>query len=201
MTLVQNQVQTTGTRSRSRVTRHNTAAFIFETRCVLSAPHQSSVKPSALAFRNEGSFLRSALRTPVATVRSDASSSTRFGCDTVQTHTRAFTEEAPLASPSGTPSDFASERSDFEEILLPVPPVWRGVADDPSLHNPLERQERLGTGWLGAVLEWEGVIVSEFASAHSEAWLQLAEEEGKAPPLAFLLKRAAGMKSEQVRVK
>jgi hypothetical protein len=76
--------------------------------------------------------------------------------------------------------------------------VWRGVADDASIHNPLERLNRLGCGWMGAVFEWEGVLVGDFPKEHRDAWLTLAEEEGKPPPLAFALKRADGMKSEQV---
>lgn len=76
--------------------------------------------------------------------------------------------------------------------------VWRGVADDASIHNPLERLNRLGCGWMGAVFEWEGVLVGDFPNEHRDAWLALAEEEGKPPPLAFALKRADGMKSEQV---
>jgi HAD superfamily hydrolase (TIGR01509 family) len=51
---------------------------------------------------------------------------------------------------------------------------------------------------MGMVFEWEGVLVGDFSNDHQEAWLQLAEEEGKSPPLAFNLKRAEGMKSEQV---
>ena len=35
-----------------------------------------------------------------------------------------------------------------EEALKALPPL-ENVADDPSLHNPLARLERLGTGWFG----------------------------------------------------
>jgi|APGre2960657423_1045063.scaffolds.fasta_scaffold92868_2 hypothetical protein len=31
-----------------------------------------------------------------------------------------------------------------------------------------ERLERLGTGWMGAVFEWEGVVVEERGGAHRE---------------------------------
>jgi hypothetical protein len=78
--------------------------------------------------------------------------------------------------------------------------VWRGVADDASIHNPLERLNRLGCGWMGAVFEWEGVLVEAFPEEHRQAWLALAEEEAKPAPLAFALKRADGMKSEQVNI-
>ena len=33
--------------------------------------------------------------------------------------------------------------------LKPLPKNVENVADDPSLHNPLARLERLGTGWFG----------------------------------------------------
>ncbi|XP_054822851.1 5-amino-6-(5-phospho-D-ribitylamino)uracil phosphatase, chloroplastic [Prosopis cineraria] len=75
------------------------------------------------------------------------------------------------------------------------PPVNR--ADNPSLHNPLLRQERMGCGWLGAIFEWEGVLVEDNPDLEKQAWLALSEEEGKSPPPAFILKRIEGMKNEQ----
>eukprot|EP00976_Prorocentrum_cordatum_P001732 34939-Prorocentrum_minimum.AAC.2 len=92
----------------------------------------------------------------------------------------------------------SSDSFDSQDGLKQYPGVFRGVADDPSIHNPLDRQNRLGCGWLGALLEWEGVVVGDYSAEHKEAWLALAEEEGKSPPLAFVLKKAEGMKSEQV---
>ncbi len=41
---------------------------------------------------------------------------------------------------------------------LPLPRAVEGAVDDPRLHNPLQRQERLGTGWMGAILEYEGIV-------------------------------------------
>ncbi|KAK9103612.1 hypothetical protein Sjap_020866 [Stephania japonica] len=70
-------------------------------------------------------------------------------------------------------------------------------ADNPSLHNPLLRQERMGCGWLGAIFEWEGVIVEDNPDLDKQAWLTLSQEEGKSPPPAFLLRRIEGMKNEQ----
>lgn len=80
----------------------------------------------------------------------------------------------------------------------PAAPSWppRNRADDPSLHNPLLRLERMGCGWLGVIFEWEGVIVEDDTQIEKQAWLTLAQEEGKSPPLAFMLKRVAGMKTE-----
>ena len=79
-----------------------------------------------------------------------------------------------------------------------APPSWppRNRADDPGLHNPLQRLERMGCGWLGVIFEWEGVIVEDDTQLEKQAWLTLAEEEGKSPPMAFVLKRVEGMKSE-----
>lgn len=69
--------------------------------------------------------------------------------------------------------------------------------DNPSLHNPLLRQERMGCGWLGAILEWEGVIIEHNPELEKQAWLALSQEEGKSPPPTFLLRRIEGMKNEQ----
>ena len=49
-------------------------------------------------------------------------------------------------------------------------------------------------------MEYEGVVVEETAEVHRQAWLQLAQEEGKPAPLQWALKRADGMKAEQVRM-
>lgn len=75
------------------------------------------------------------------------------------------------------------------------PPVNK--ADNPRLHNPLLRQKMMGCGWLGVIFEWEGVIVEDDPKLERKAWLQLSQEEGKSPPLAFVLKRIEGMKNEQ----
>ncbi|KAE8673116.1 RING/FYVE/PHD zinc finger superfamily protein [Hibiscus syriacus] len=79
------------------------------------------------------------------------------------------------------------------------PALWppENRADNPSLHNPLLRQERMGCGWLGALFEWDGVIIEDSHQLEKQAWLALAEEEGKSPPPAFILRRIEGMKSEQ----
>lgn len=70
-------------------------------------------------------------------------------------------------------------------------------ADNPKLHNPLLRQERMGCGWLGVIFEWEGVLAEDDPNLEKRAWLVLAQEEGKSPPPAFVLKRIEGMKNEQ----
>ncbi|KAJ9173608.1 hypothetical protein P3X46_016725 [Hevea brasiliensis] len=79
------------------------------------------------------------------------------------------------------------------------PGLWppENRADNPSLHNPLLRQERMGCGWLGAIFEWEGVIIEDNPDLEKQAWLALSQEEGKSPPPAFILRRIEGMKNEQ----
>lgn len=79
------------------------------------------------------------------------------------------------------------------------PGLWppENKADNPSLHNPLLRQERMGCGWLGAIFEWEGVIIEDNPDTERQAWLALSQEEGKPPPPAFILRRIEGMKNEQ----
>lgn len=77
-----------------------------------------------------------------------------------------------------------------------IPSLPPNRADDPSLGNPLQRFEHMGCGWLGVIMEWEGVIVEDDPYIESRAWLALAEEEGKRPPATFILKRVEGMKNE-----
>ncbi|XP_042039272.1 5-amino-6-(5-phospho-D-ribitylamino)uracil phosphatase, chloroplastic-like [Salvia splendens] len=79
------------------------------------------------------------------------------------------------------------------------PGLWppENKADNPALKNPLLRQERMGCGWLGAIFEWEGVLVEDNPDLEKQAWLTLAQEEGKSPPPAFMLRRIEGMKNEQ----
>lgn len=87
----------------------------------------------------------------------------------------------------------------IEDDVDRKPGLWppKNRADNPALHNPLLRQERMGCGWLGAIFEWEGVIIEENPEIENQAWLTLAEEEGKSPPPAFILRRVEGMKNEQ----
>ncbi|OAY76574.1 Uncharacterized protein ACMD2_10720 [Ananas comosus] len=93
------------------------------------------------------------------------------------------------------PIDTASSSSSSSPPTRLWPPPNR--ADNPSLHNPLLRHERMGCGWLGVIFEWEGVVVEDDPESAKQAWLLLAEEEGKSPPPAFVLKRIEGMKNEQ----
>ena len=49
-------------------------------------------------------------------------------------------------------------------------------------------------------MEWEGVVVADVADLHRQAWVRLATDEGKPVPLHFTLKRADGMKNDQVQL-
>ncbi|KAM1079971.1 hypothetical protein ACFX2I_014595 [Malus domestica] len=81
----------------------------------------------------------------------------------------------------------------------PKPGLWppENRAYNPSLHNPLLRQERIGSGWLVVIFEWEGVLIEDNTDLEKQAWLVLSREEGKSPPSAFMLRRIEGMKNEQ----
>lgn len=82
--------------------------------------------------------------------------------------------------------------------MKPLPRNVESPADDPTLHNPLKRMERMGTGWMGVIFELEGVCVEyEKEDIVAEAWKRTAKEEGKEMPLKWQLDRANGMKGEQ----
>ena len=49
-----------------------------------------------------------------------------------------------------------------------MPRSVEGLVDDPSLHNPLQRQERLSTGWFGCILEVEGVLIESSWETHTQ---------------------------------
>lgn len=105
-----------------------------------------------------------------------------------------------FAAPPSLPYPIREEKHvDSDDVVLkPLPRKVEGIADDPGLHNPLERLERLGTGWLGVILELEGVCVDyEYGDITSRAWLQLAKEDGKVTPPIWALRKAEGMKNEQ----
>ena len=74
------------------------------------------------------------------------------------------------------------------------PPV--GVADDPTLANPLMRQKRLSTEWFGCVFELEGVLVKAREAEHRASWMRLAKEREETPPTELVLKFATTMKPE-----
>ncbi|XP_027341868.1 5-amino-6-(5-phospho-D-ribitylamino)uracil phosphatase, chloroplastic [Abrus precatorius] len=94
---------------------------------------------------------------------------------------------------------FPKRDSMIDSGFDPRPGLWPPAnrADKPSLRNPLLRQERMGCGWLGAIFEWEGVIIEDNPDLEKRAWLTLSQEEGKPSPPTFILKRIEGMKNEQ----
>lgn len=98
-------------------------------------------------------------------------------------------------------------QEDRHGSLTPCPAsVHRPLPRDPELYidnvdlsNPLQRAERLGTGWMGVIVELEGVLVDYDARRVSDqAWQHLAEEEGRPPLPLWALRKAEGMKNEQV---
>ncbi|KAK6137465.1 hypothetical protein DH2020_028822 [Rehmannia glutinosa] len=58
-------------------------------------------------------------------------------------------------------------------------------------------EERIPRDFWRVIFEWEGVIVEDNPDLEKQAWLVLAQEEGKSPPPAFMLRRIEGMKNEQ----
>lgn len=87
----------------------------------------------------------------------------------------------------------------FNTNLHSKPVSWppNNKADNPTLQNPLLRQHQMGCGWLGAIFEWEGVLIEDNPDLEQQSWLALSQEEGKSPPPTFILKRIEGMKNEQ----
>jgi 5-amino-6-(5-phospho-D-ribitylamino)uracil phosphatase len=107
-----------------------------------------------------------------------------------------------FAAPTSAPSPIREEgllAHEFHDgALKPLPRKLEGAVDDPSLANPLQRMERLGTGWLGVIMELEGVCVDyEYGDVASRAWTSLAQEEDRAVPPIWALKRSEGMKNDQ----
>mmetsp|Transcript_17244 Transcript_17244/g.27718 ORF Transcript_17244/g.27718 Transcript_17244/m.27718 type:complete len:425 (-) Transcript_17244:502-1776(-) len=74
------------------------------------------------------------------------------------------------------------------------PPV--GVADDPTVANPLLRQQMLSTEWFGCVFQLEGVLVKSRFKEHKMSWKRLAEEREDSEPPEMVLKLADLMKPE-----
>ncbi|KAG9445453.1 hypothetical protein H6P81_016793 [Aristolochia fimbriata] len=113
---------------------------------------------------------------------------------------RALAMEITKETPYSSEEDKAHRGLNYSvdtgfQRLTSWPPANK--ADNPKLHNPLLRQERMGCGWLGAIFEWDGVIVEDNPDLEKQSWLVLSEEEGKSPPPAFILRRIEGMKNEQ----
>ena len=81
-----------------------------------------------------------------------------------------FPTDTSLLTPSSFSQTAASAFSYLPDIgedlgaaslsgpLRPLPRSVEGPADDPRVHNPLLRQEMLGTGWMGVVIEYEGIV-------------------------------------------
>jgi hypothetical protein len=85
-----------------------------------------------------------------------------------------------------------------EPLPKPLPKALESVADDPTLHNPLQRMERFSPGWCGVIMELEGVVIQDNHDFVTAAWLKVAEEIGARRPLGYVLQKAQGVKDEVV---
>lgn len=85
-----------------------------------------------------------------------------------------------------------------QEELKPLPREVEGLVDDPSVHNPLQRMERLGTGWFGVIMEHDGVLFQDTWELHTQAWLRVAQEMGHPRPLGHLFRRVKGLRDDVV---
>lgn len=74
----------------------------------------------------------------------------------------------------------------------------RDVPYNLPLANPLERWNRLGTGWFGVICELEGVIIPDLSLAHRSAWCSLAREENLQLPLEYDMRHYQRLKAEQL---
>jgi len=142
--------------------------------------------------------LRSSFNLCVDSLRSSSKSARRQRIEhglTAQGLSMEITEEAHVPFEKNRRSLEVSYFTESSPSSSPA--LSENKADDASLHNPLLRLHRMGCGWLGVLLEWEGVIVEDDSDVERKAWAALAEEEGKRPPPAFVLNRVEGMKNEQ----
>lgn len=93
---------------------------------------------------------------------------------------------APVARSAGgstsslvsMPAVKLSEQLKEMEELRPLPRNVEGVADDPSVHNPLQRHERLGTGWFGVIMEHDGVLFQDTWELHTQVRAGLTASVG-----------------------
>lgn len=106
---------------------------------------------------------------------------------------------APTPTPP-TAASFVLERlhEQQQEALLPLPLDTENLADDAMLANPLQRMERLSTGWFGVVMEYEGVLVPDTLEHHIQAWLKTADEFNYKRPLGHVMRRIKGVRDDVV---
>ena len=106
---------------------------------------------------------------------------------------------AVIARFSAVPAAIVDRPDDGSRAeALPLPRAVESAADDPLLHNPLARAERLGTGWFGVIAELDGVVVDSTLEAHKQAWRAVAAEMGLPAPLGSALERINGVRDEVV---
>lgn len=100
-------------------------------------------------------------RTPVCGLSSSSPRAAWRGAASREIIIARYTADSLVTAPSHVLEKMASQ-----EMLLPMPRVVEGLVDDPNLHNPLQRAERLGTRWFGVIMEYEGVIVESSWETH-----------------------------------
>ena len=98
----------------------------------------------------------------------------------------------PAHAPSYYPRDGGTKAEREQAAELPLPTAVECAVDDPLLRNPLERARRIGTGWCGVVLDFEGAVVAPAPQEHRQAWRLVALERGLPAPLEQHLSRVGG---------
>ncbi|KAF5837530.1 HAD-like domain-containing protein [Dunaliella salina] len=98
----------------------------------------------------------------------------------------------------GAPIPARPKADDKEEEL----PLWQqsteSAVDDHRLRNPLQRMERMGTGWFGVICEYEGVLVQDTHDKHVEAWKRVSQECDLPRPLGHTFRRIKGVRDDVV---
>lgn len=88
-------------------------------------------------------------------------------------------------------SDSSGRTSSFR------PDELDNIADDVTLGNPLQRMKRLSTGWMGVIIDYEGIVVDNMLECEIDAWTRLVDESKQLSVLQWQLQRAVFMKNEQ----
>ena len=146
-----------------------------------SVPHRGDTRVAL--FRNEG------FGANLTSLRPTRRSRGRF-------HVHSFATSTSAPSPLNEEVHVGAIAEEMELKQLPL--KLEGAVDDPKLENPLKRMERLSTGWMGVIMELEGVCVDyEYGGVGNRSWIMLADEENRPHPPLWALRKAEGMKNDQ----
>lgn len=107
-------------------------------------------------------------------------------------------EKMVVAYAPSTPVESFVLEKEKEIGLKPMPRQVESPVDDPGLHNPLQRQERMSTSWFGVITEYEGVLVEDTTDLHIQAWNKVADEFAFPRPLGSVMRRIKGVRNEKV---